>query len=425
MSESVLIDVQQHVMRVTWNRPEKKNALTGAMYAAFEQALERAATDPDVRVVLVVGAGDAFTAGNDLKDFATWGQSGGIEDIPVIRAIRRVVDFPKPLVAAVKGAAVGFGTTLLAHCDAVVAGQSATFSMPFVRLGLVPEFGSSYLMQAIAGRVVASHKLLLGEPFGRDEAVTMGLVSLACADDALEAEAEALCREAIGWRYRLLPYLYGVFRESAETGLPIMRPMAMAHPAEPAARGLFDQYMLGADLLVAPVTRPQTDRRMVYFPAGRWEDLLTGELHEGPGFRVVPAPLDRIPVFLRGGAALPVGPVRQHTGEPLETLTLRLGPADAWTGTWYDDDGETLAHQSGGYALWRFTGRRDESGLSLDLDLTHDGHHGPTDTVSVEVAWTGPVGAVTFDGAELTDWRLAGDRLTARLPLAPGTLRIT
>lgn len=194
MSESVLIDVNAHVMRVTWNRPEKKNALTGAMYAAFDQALERAAADPDVRVVLVIGAGDAFTAGNDLKDFATWGAAGGIEDIPVIRAIRRVVDFPKPLVAAVKGAAVGFGTTLLAHCDAVVAGPSATFSMPFVRLGLVPEFGSSYLMQAIAGRVVASHKLLLGEPFGRDEAATMGLVSLACTDDALEAEAEALCR---------------------------------------------------------------------------------------------------------------------------------------------------------------------------------------------------------------------------------------
>jgi alpha-glucosidase len=241
---------------------------------------------------------------------------------------------------------------------------------------------------------------------------------------AFGPEAEALCREAIGWRYRLLPYLYGLFRESAETGLPIMRPMAMAYPAEPAARGLFDQYMLGGDLLVAPVTRPQTDRRMVYFPAGRWEDWLTGEVHEGPGFRVVPAPLDRIPAFIRGGAALPVGPVRQHTGEPLETLTLRLGPSDAWTGTWYDDDGETLAHQAGGYALWRFTGQRDATGLSLALSLAHDGHHGPTDMVSVEVAWTGPVGAVTFSGAPLSDWRLEGDRLTARLPLAPGTLRI-
>ena len=195
MSEHVLIETRDHVLRVTWNRPEKKNALTGAMYAAFAEALDRAASDPAVRVVLVMGAGDAFTAGNDLKDFATWGAAGSLDALPVVKAIRGVLAFPKPLVAAVHGAAVGFGTTLLPHCDAVVAGDSAMFSMPFVRLGLVPEFGSSYLLPALAGRVRASAALLTGEPFGRDEAVAMGLVSEACADDAIEERAMGLCRK--------------------------------------------------------------------------------------------------------------------------------------------------------------------------------------------------------------------------------------
>lgn len=193
MSDHVLTELRGHVLRITWNRPEKKNALTGAMYAAFAQALAGAVSDPAVRVVLVSGAGDAFTAGNDLKDFATWGQSGSVEDIPVIQAIRQVVAFPKPIVAAVKGAAVGFGTTLLLHCDAVLAGESARFSMPFVRLGLVPEFGSSYLLPAIAGRVAASHKLLLGEPFDAIEARMLGLVSQPSTDAGLDADAEALC----------------------------------------------------------------------------------------------------------------------------------------------------------------------------------------------------------------------------------------
>lgn len=193
MSEHVTVALREHVLVVTWNRPDKKNALTGEMYTAFADALDRAAGDPEVRVVLVTGAGDDFTSGNDLKDFATWGQAGSVEDLPVVRVIRRVVAFPKPLVAAVHGAAVGLGTTLLPHCDAVVAGVSAKFSLPFVRLGLVPEFGSSYLLPAIAGRVVASQKLLLGEPFAAPEAATMGLVSELCQDHELEERALALC----------------------------------------------------------------------------------------------------------------------------------------------------------------------------------------------------------------------------------------
>lgn len=188
----VKTETRDGVLRLTWNRPEKKNALTGAMYAAYADALDQAAGDPAVRAVVVSGAGGAFTAGNDLQDFATWGASGNVEDLPVIRAIRRTLAFPKPLIAAVRGPAVGFGTTLLMHCDAVVAGESAAFAMPFTRLGLVPEFGSTYVLPLLAGRVRAAHHLLLGEPFGRDEAVAMGLVSLAAPDAEVEERALAL-----------------------------------------------------------------------------------------------------------------------------------------------------------------------------------------------------------------------------------------
>lgn len=183
------------VYLVTLARPEKKNAITHAMYTALAEAVEEAGRRDDVRVLLLRGAGDTFTAGNDLHDFATLHASGGsVDALPAVRFMERVVDFEKPLVAAVRGAAVGIGTTVLMHCDAVVADPTARFSLPFTRLGLVPEFGSSLLLPRLAGPVRAAHALLLGEPFGLEEARSMGLVSHSCADGALDREAEALAR---------------------------------------------------------------------------------------------------------------------------------------------------------------------------------------------------------------------------------------
>ena len=114
-----------------------------------------------------------------------------------MRFIKQVINFEKPLVAAVKGAAVGIGTTLLLHCDVVVAGRSAMFSLPFVQLGLVPEFGSSLLLPALAGKAQAGRALLLGDPFGFDQAYAMGLVSLACDDADVEAQALERCRQLV------------------------------------------------------------------------------------------------------------------------------------------------------------------------------------------------------------------------------------
>jgi enoyl-CoA hydratase/carnithine racemase len=164
-------------------RPEKKNALTNAMYTALHEALEAAAEDAAVGVVVLTGAPGVFTAGNDLGDFMANPPSG--ENSPVFRLLRALVNFPKPIVAAVDGPAVGIGTTALLHCDFVVATPTTRFQMPFVKLGLVPEGGSSLLLPQLAGLQRASEHLLLGEPFDATEAKAMGLVNRIVPADEL------------------------------------------------------------------------------------------------------------------------------------------------------------------------------------------------------------------------------------------------
>src|SRR3989304_8647809 len=160
---SVNYQFEQGVATLTFDRPDKRNAITGAMYEALAGHLQQAAADGAVRAVLVPGAGVAFTAGNDLKDF---GEPRFAEpNSPVIRFMQTLAAFEKPVVAAVNGMAVGIGLTMLLHCDLVYVADEATFSMPFVNLGLVPEFGSTLVLPAIAGRVRAAEMLLLGRPF--------------------------------------------------------------------------------------------------------------------------------------------------------------------------------------------------------------------------------------------------------------------
>lgn len=167
--------VDQGVATLTLDRPAKKNAITADMYVAFSESLGKAAADRAVRAVLVTGAGDAFTAGNDLKDFGN--PAFAKPDSPVLTFMRTLSTFEKPVVAAVNGIAVGIGVTMLFHCDLVYAADTATFSMPFTSLGLVPEFASTLLMPLVSGRVCAAEKLLLGKPFPAPEAVALGLVN--------------------------------------------------------------------------------------------------------------------------------------------------------------------------------------------------------------------------------------------------------
>src|SRR5271169_2058392 len=189
MSEPVLVSCAQGVCEVRLNRPEKRNAITFAMYEALTQALLAAQADAQVRAVLLSGAGAGFCAGNDLHDFLN---SNFTSSHPVMGLLRTLATFKKPLLAAVHGQTVGIGVTMLLHCDLVVAAQTTQFSMPFVSLGLVPEAASSLLLPRLIGPQRAAERLLLGEPFDAATAYTLGLVNRVVEEGALREEARAL-----------------------------------------------------------------------------------------------------------------------------------------------------------------------------------------------------------------------------------------
>lgn len=172
----ILTRKEQGILTIEFNRPEKKNAITTAMYRMMADAIQDAEGDATVRAILITGKPEVFTAGNDLEDFLKH-SSSDIESLPVWRFMRALSSTAKPVVAAVAGNAVGIGTTLLLHCDLVYAADNAKFAMPFTQLGLCPEFASSMLLPQIAGYPRAAEKLLLGEAFSAAEAYDMRLVS--------------------------------------------------------------------------------------------------------------------------------------------------------------------------------------------------------------------------------------------------------
>src|SRR5206468_2722610 len=188
MSEHVRVDRSGGVLAITFNRPERRNAITVAMYAALADAIAGAFEDGETRLITIRGEGQDFAAGNDLADFLDVDPRS--EDIPVWRLLRALGECEVPIVAAVHGNCVGIGTTMLLHCDLVIADESARFSMPFVDLGLVPEAASSLLFPRLAGRRRAARYLLLGEAFGLDEAEATGLVSHSAEAGALDAKLQ-------------------------------------------------------------------------------------------------------------------------------------------------------------------------------------------------------------------------------------------
>ena len=192
MTELVLVTREDAVLRIEMNRPEKKNALTAEMYAAIGDALEEADSNPAVRVILIHGQSDCFTAGNDIKDFEI---SDALEDTPVDSFFRALPRTRKPLVAAVGGPAIGIGTTMLLHCDLVYAADNARFSLPFINLALVPEAASSMLLPRLAGYQRAAELLMLGEPFDAERAREVGIVSRIFSADDLLAEALNVARK--------------------------------------------------------------------------------------------------------------------------------------------------------------------------------------------------------------------------------------
>jgi len=189
----IITERSQGILRVEFNRPEKKNAMTGAMYTSMADILNRAAEDEEVRVVLWHSAGDAFCAGNDMGDFLN--NPPGPGNFPQGRLMDAFVRFEKPIVVAVQGAAIGGGTTMLTHCDFVYAGESAKFQLPFINLGLVPEFGSSYSVPARMGHLRAAELYLLGERFTAARAAELGLVTRVVPDHDLLAFATATAQK--------------------------------------------------------------------------------------------------------------------------------------------------------------------------------------------------------------------------------------
>jgi enoyl-CoA hydratase/carnithine racemase len=176
----ILSSTADGILTIEFNRPERKNAITNAMYLTVAEVLRAAEQDAAVRAILLTGKPEIFTAGNDLEDFLknsapVAGQSH--EDRGVFQFMRALSSATKPVVAAVSGAAIGIGTTMLMHCDLVYAADNAKFSLPFSQLGLCPEFASSQLLTQSAGFARAAEKLMLGEAFGAQEAFEMGLVA--------------------------------------------------------------------------------------------------------------------------------------------------------------------------------------------------------------------------------------------------------
>lgn len=173
--EDVLVQRQGAVQVLSFNRAHKKNAITAAMYAQLAEGILAAEADPTLRVILIQGHPEAFSAGNDLEDFLKHPPTDG--DAPVFRFLYAISEATKPIVAAVSGNAVGVGTTMLLHCDVVYAAETARFSLPFSQLALCPEAASSWLLPRVAGYQRAAEKLLFGEPFDVNEAVAMGFVN--------------------------------------------------------------------------------------------------------------------------------------------------------------------------------------------------------------------------------------------------------
>ncbi|MCO8312367.1 enoyl-CoA hydratase-related protein [Pseudomonas mandelii] len=199
MPDTIRFERERGLLTLRINRPEKKNALTRAMYSHLAEALKQADTDPEINAVLITGGAECFTAGNDIFDFLQ--QPPSNLDSPVFHFMLNLLECRKPVIAAVAGAAVGIGTTMLLHCDLVYVSTDTRLRMPFVNLGLCPEFGSSLILPRLLGQAKAAQLLLLGEAFSGEQAAAWGI-----ATEALRSGEAVLAKaREIALRFESLP----------------------------------------------------------------------------------------------------------------------------------------------------------------------------------------------------------------------------
>jgi enoyl-CoA hydratase/carnithine racemase len=218
MSSNILFTREAGVATLRLNRPEKKNAINLAMYAALADALTEAERDPDVRAILITGVGDTFTAGNDLNDFANRPPAG--TDAPAPRFLRQLSQVQKPLVAAVDGNAVGVGFTMLLHCDLVFVSERVKLRAPFVDLGLVPEAASTLLLPRLVGYQRAAEILFLCDVIDAEKARQLGLVSAVLPVAELELHARRVCERLARKAPTALRLTKALLRESAHATVP-------------------------------------------------------------------------------------------------------------------------------------------------------------------------------------------------------------
>lgn len=189
MTPEIKTDLSDGVLTITISRPDKKNALTNEMYAALADAIASAQDDDEIRVLLIQGDGDSFTAGNDVAEFAAQSAGNGPKERHVVRFLHNLATATKPIIAAVQGKAVGVGTTMLLHCDYVLLAEEAQLITPFVNLALVPEAASSYLLPLRIGHTRAFEMFALGEPVPANAAVAWGIANKTTSAAELRAEA--------------------------------------------------------------------------------------------------------------------------------------------------------------------------------------------------------------------------------------------
>lgn len=236
---------------------------------------------------------------------------------------------------------------------------------------------------------------------------------------AFGPEIEAICRRAIELRYELLPTLATAFWECSQTGLPIMRPLVLAYQGDPHVAALDDQFMLGGDLLVAPVLEPGVAGRRVYLPAGEWIDFWTGQRLAGGRDHWADAPLDRIPLYVKAGSVLPMQPVVQHSDDPAPSmLILRVYPGIGES-LWYEDDGRTLAYRTGDSRLTRFALRGDTTWVDVTA-RAQGAYVSPRTRLSWEVVGlAGAPDSVEVDRQETTGWRWDAARHVLTIETSP------
>jgi len=217
---NIQTEAEGPILRITINRPEKKNALTSRMYTELADAFDHAEANPDVRVVLLHGNGDSFTAGNDLEDFLKTPWSGD-ELPPAVRFMYAVASATKAVIAAVHGSAVGIGTTILLHCDLVYAAEGARFMMPFVNLGIVPEAGSTMLVPALVGHQRAAELLMIAAPLTAQRAYELGLVNAVVASGELLTTAMDAARQLVAKPARALRATKQLLKRRQKTELDL------------------------------------------------------------------------------------------------------------------------------------------------------------------------------------------------------------